>query len=405
MNSQIRNNIMSKIIQAGIIVFSFSLIITSGIFFNETVIEKSADYAAHVVEQKSLSKTYCSIFVDKTDDSGEVLDHFSEFHTLYGTFKQTKATFGSFVNADKGMQIVSPEIDGIKNFSLFYLGAVGTQKYEDHYKTYSYPFEVMFEDSRPYDISRYVIYLSKTQADLVLEKRNVKKTNGNYLLEDYRSLLLTLINIEIDGVEADFVINNIFYESNYYFECMSEAVGDFLLMSYYLPVTFSRTNVYFLSKYSYQNEYFMKYIRNGYSNGKYLVRVNHYNIDGDINDDLITSFYYGTLNQSFEWITYLLVLIGFAALAFDLFLLIKNKFWLNLSNIPVILLSLLLPYSVFKSIYLVTKNVYFFSFFGMRIYLFGATIFIVLLVLIFLVAKQRNKKICLERICFEEIDI
>lgn len=401
-----------KLLKSSISIFvllgSLSSFIFSGKFSSESFIERCADYTAQVVRNNTTNRSYCAISVTQTESSGPTLDPYAEFHRLYGIFKQESATFGSMFNFHKTESVSLNEFDTSVNQSMFYLGPVGTIKYKGHYKTYVYPFEVMFEDERMYDISRYVVYVSQSQANSILKTRGIIKEE--YSLEDYKSLLKTLTPITINDVTADFVINNIFYETNYYFDCFKEIVGDFVLISYFLPFKeYIKSNIYLLNEHKFQNEYFMKYLNNAYSNKKYDVKVCERNIKGAVDLDLITNFYYGSSNQK-EWAVSLLIVIGviMTLLNFALVWFSKNQITKKMPFLLVEFIASLIPYLIFKAVYKATKNIYFFSTFGLRLNFIFIMVLIVANAVAYFVYKRikhKKDKYLKMQDCYEEFNI
>ena len=389
-----------------LVFFSLVLFICSGVFSSDTVLENSANYVAEVVKNNTKNKTYCAITVTQTEKSGATADPYNEFHSLYGIFRQERATFGSMYNINKQDSVFLKEINGEINQSIFYLGPVGTIEYKEHYKTYTYPFEVMFEDERMYDISKYVAYVSQSQADSILEARGESKGESGYTEAQYKSLLKTLTPIEINGTTANFAINNIYYETSYYYDCFNEIANDFILMSYYLPVELARSNIYLLNEYEYQNQYFMKYINNLYSNKKFDVKVCKNNINGDINEQLITNFYYGSLNSKLDWVTALFIVAAVVSMAANIYFV---WFKLHLEKkalfFSIEAALLLLPYLMFKIIYSTTKNMFIFSSFGTKLNVIFILIFILINIIMFFVDKKYNLQKIKTRDKYEEICI
>ena len=185
-------------------------IFVAGIFSSNTQLEKIAAYATEVVVKHTEKKSLCAITVEKSSESGPIIDSNTEFHSLYGIFQEQKITFASTINADKRHNIIIDD-DLSENLSMLYVGPVGTISYHGHYKHYSSPIEVMFPDENLYDISNYVAYISQSDADKILERANVaRQDDGAYLPADYKSLVKQLIPISVDGESTNFVIQNIY---------------------------------------------------------------------------------------------------------------------------------------------------------------------------------------------------
>ena len=355
----------------------------AGYFSSDRPLESIANYATKVVEQNTINQKYCGLTVQSTEESGPLVDSYSEFHNLYGLFKQTKVTFASAINIynptlkDKDHDIRIRAGDYLSdNLSMFYLGPVGSVEYDGHFKHYVYPLETMFaDDHSKYDTvpNKYVAYISQSHADYILEYYGEKReSNGKYSKSQYESLLVNadrnVLNLNFDSEKFEFAILNIYFQSNYYYEGVSEMLDDFIAISYYAPLDLRKEqkNIYFLSNYSYQNEYFMKYINNVYSSGKYNIEINQNNIIGSIDEHLLTSFYYENLKNKYIWVVVLLITFSYSLISFGLFITFKNKYNESAMYNVLTLLLCLTPYIVFKLIYQSTYSVGFFTFFSCK---------------------------------------
>ena len=166
-----------------------------------------------------------------------------------------------------------------------------------------------------------------------------------------------------DGDEFDFVVQNIYYETDYYYEGLHDVMGDFGIISYYLPNGLSnkRKNMYFMSDFTFQNKYFMDYINTVYSSKKYLVEVNNYNLVKDINEEKLLSFYYGNSVTRLQWLSIMTFIIGGAVFfsSFCLYFYGKTRrgnkrriydYWIWFA-------LLFVPYLIFKILYLLTNEI------------------------------------------------
>lgn len=408
MSSFLKKN---KFISILLAFFSLSSVYIGGSFSSNTQFEKIAEHATNIVVNHTENKKYCAVTVQATGDSGPIADSNSEFHQLYGVFKQQKITFASGINADKKRDITLGESISDK-LSILYVGPVGTIKYNGHYKHYSSPIEMMFEDQRNYDINRYVIYISQSHADKLLDgdSNHNRNENGQYDKSDYESLIKTNIPFFIDGNEHQVLVQNIYYQSNYYYDGLKEVMGDFVISSYYLPENLrsEQQNIYFLSEYTYQNKFFMNYINNVYSSRKFDVKLNHYNIVGNVDDSYLLTFYYSSEIYRLDWLAiFIYVISGFLLLA-SLALVIYQNRTINKKNAPVILTNifvLFIPYLVFKIIYMFTNNVSYFSIDSGKITIWYIVSYILLFVIVPpILRKKLIKKVSRNEECFE-IDV
>lgn len=380
--SLIKNRLLSIIFS----LLGLTSIFLGGFFSNDAKFEKVSEYAASVVKDATKNGKYCAITIGDTEESGKIADCEHEFHQLYGLFKQTKITFASTINADKKHNIILGDSFS-DNLSFLYVGPVGTREYKGHFKHYVSPMEVMFKDERYYNISKYVAYISQTHADNILDSNGVPRDeNGNFTEADYKSLLKQIIPVSVDGEVFDFVIQNIYLQSNYYYKGLNDVMGDFLICSYYLPndLRSDQENMYFMSEYAYQNAYFMRYINDVYPSKKYVVRVNHYNLTQKIDDDYLLSFYYSDEFYGSDNLTIALFALGILFVALSLLMIFVRRLpFGSLFNFDLIInLSILfLPYLIFKFLWLITGNVAFLNETASKIYCFTTLsyIFVVLI--------------------------
>ena len=376
----------------------------SGAFSNSTSIENIAEYGSYVVKNYTKNKKYCSISVEKTNDSGELLDPYSEFNDLYGVFKQTKVTFASIINLYEDHAIYFDEISSKNSLPIFYLGMGASTPYHGHYKHMTFPFELMFPSKV---IKSYNAFISKSQADRLLEVRTGKASN--YSIDDYKSLIGTQVPISVNSESYNFNIADIYYETNYYYECISEIAGEFILCSYeILPQNLlqQKRNLYFLSEYTYQNQFFMKHINESYSNHKYILRVNHKNITSSINDKRLLGFYDPNINKKGNTlITVLFVSIGVIMMAFSLLLLVRERKKITILNHFISLITILLPYCIFSLIFSLCGNLYLFSGFSTKISFWANLSFFALYFLLVVVNLSDKFFEKLFRITYHEIDI
>lgn len=401
----------NKFISILLAFFSLSSIYIGGSFSSNTQFEKIAEHATSVVVNHTENKKYCAVTVQATGDSGPIADSNSEFHQLYGVFKQQKITFASGINADKKRDITLGESISDK-LSILYVGPVGTIKYNGHYKHYSSPIEMMFEDQKNYDINRYVIYISQSHADKLLDgdSNHNRNENGQYDKSDYESLIKTNIPFFIDGNEYQVLVQNIYYQSNYYYDGLKEVIGDFVISSYYLPENLrsEQQNIYFLSEYTYQNKFFMNYINNVYSSKKFDVKLNRYNIVGDLDDSYLLSFYYSNAIYKMVWLSiFIYVIAGIILLASVALVIYQNK-EINKKTILVVLINifaLFIPYLIFKIIYLFTSNVSYLSIDSGKITIWYIIAYILILLIAPLILKKKLiKKVSRNEECYE-VDI
>ena len=389
-------------------ILSLAIVFIGGFFSSNTKLEKIAEYATEVVKEHTNGKSLCALTVEKTSESGSIIDSDSEFHNLYGTFKQQKITFASTINADKRHSIAIENIAS-DNLSMLYVGPVGSVPYEGHYKHYTLPIEIMFADEKIDDISKYIVYISQSHAYRLLEKQSVpKQPDGSYSYNDYETLLKTLIAINIDGNSRIFAIQNIYYQSNYYFDGLNEVMGDFVMVSYYLPDNLrdEQQNMYFMSDYTYQNKYFMNYINNAYPSKTYLVKVNRFNLIDAIDETYLTSFYYSNITKS-DWafallLTVSIILLVASLICFHFEAKSRTLSWFYLALRTV---SIFVPYIIFLIAFRISGNVLFFSETSTKTTVWMIVCYVLLMSLMIVFAQRKKNPLFVNMEAYYELNI
>ena len=348
---------------------SLTLVYFGGLFSPQTDLEKISSYASQVVLNNTKNKERICITAERKSKAGSLPDPETEFRNLYGVFAQRSITFSSVINPDKAHQITIGN-NLSKNLSAMYVGPVGSMEYNGGYRHYIYPLELMFPDDKDYEkktTTRNYAYISQSQADLILETiLHEEKTNNTYSAESYKKLILNEYPFAVDGKLFDFGILNIYFERNYYYEGLSDAVGDFILTSYSFPndLRKEQKNLYFLNSNDYQNKYFMEYLNEVYSTDDYILKLNPFNLVGDYNADFLMSFHNLDSNYSLEWLSTLLFIVAAAMLFVNVLLygycvlLQKKK---HKSDLIIFLPVVFIPYLIFTIIYFITKNSAFIS--------------------------------------------
>lgn len=389
-----------------IALLSFSLIFLSGIFSSKTKVEEVSHYTSEVVKTQTLSKNLLSVVIKKSNISGSLPNSDNEFHNLYGAFKEQEITFVSTINATKNLELfLSYNGEQISNcLSMQYFGPLGTIEYKGFYKHYTYPLQLMFSDDKSsYDVSKYILNISQTQANkILLNKGLIPNNDGNFDIDEYKTLIRSKCQVQNGDLTVDFCINNIYLETNYYYEGLRETINDFVMVSYYLPWNLrnEQENCYFFTADAYQNSYFMKYINNVYGLDKYSISINKNNVVGDVDYSKILSFN-SEINSKLNWLSILLAIISVALVIYCLVftIVLSNDSWKRLLIKSVVLL---LPYFCFWIIYKITNNLLIFSLFSCELYLF-LFLAVILIGLVSFLIKRRV--FIINKDCVNEIKI
>ena len=327
---------------------SLSLVFFGGNFSSQYKMDEIAFAQSNTVKSNKIN--YLGLYVEETAE-GQLPDHEHEFYENYGVFRQERANYMSAVNVEKDVDVLFNEIDNVESLSMFYFGPIKSMPYKyqgkDVYKDFIYPFIYMFKSVKVYPPApfKYVINISQTQADKLLGDK--EKTEANY-----KSLLQTMITLTVNGDPYDFMIGNIFYETNYYYSAVRECLGEFVMVSYFYPKVLTRSNMYLFNEYEFQNTYFMDRILSLYSPSKYSLKVNHNNLSKPVDEKLITSFYYENISQQNWHATLMFVFSGVMSISSILFICIFLKLHKKMIWWIPIILSTLLPFAFFK---LITK--------------------------------------------------
>lgn len=387
----------------------------SGYFSSDRQLESIANYSSQIVLNNTQNKKYCALTVQSTNESGPIADSYNEYNNLNGVFSNKNVTFASAMNLYRNdtnkkeyeIFIKKDEEQISDNLSMFYLGPIGSKPTNDHFKHYIYPLETIFEDdASKYNMiqGKYVAYISQSHADKLLTSFDESKNeNGKYDIEKYQSLLANpdrnTIDISFNSEKYRFAILNIFLEQNYYYEGLNEILGDFIAVSYYVPLNMrqNQKNIYFLNEYSYQNKYFMKHINNVYKNRNFNIELNEKNVFGKIDKDYLTSFYYNNLKSQYVYVEVILLLSSFFIILFALVVIFKNEYYKSNKFMIFLILVIFSIYLLFQVLSLCNNLfVSFFTYKSCKI-LFSALFIILTCIIVFknkdLLVLKKEKKI------------
>lgn len=378
-----------------LLVFSSLLVIfPAGALHPSTAIENTSEYLADVASNHTQNGKYVAMMVEPKDGSEKKINNpYTEFHYLYGIFREGMATYAGTANSDKSHSIKFKDInDDSVNFSFLNVDSgFETQKYYKDtdgnmvYKQEFYPLELMFYSNHPKVPGTHsFLYLSQSRANCLLNKKGLEHTR-----ENYQSLLNTLITLEFDGVEYKYAIDNIYFERNYFYNALNEVMGEFFLGGAgYYPGGIKRQGVFFLRNYAYQNKYYIKYATSLYSEEDFLYKVLNYNFHQDfkVDDSKVVLFSYGSAAGAI-----LLLGLSIVMILCALVLMLFGSYQFTIANISLVVGALLIPYSVFWTIHLFTKSAILFSTFSINAEMWCILSFIV--ISFFLFMKKRSYKI------------
>lgn len=384
-------------------VFAFSFLtlglvigILAGGLSSSMFYETCSNYVANIVNSDAVNGDYLSLIAESDDEENHpLIASYSEFLATYGIFSESIATYASTINADKQHMIVAKEISESTNLSVLYANAFSNIEYNGHWKHEYYPIELMYKGDHARGDAYAFCYLSQSQADVLLTARGYEKgEDGNFSDEDYSSLIATQTVFVFDGTEYTFHIGNIYYETNYYYEALNSVMGDFVMCWTRSPSGFEKQGLYFMDRYQFHNEYYMKHINESYNLDNYRFRVNNNNVAGSFDENAVLSFYNEKQSDNgFKTSTmWMLFVLGgcFASVS-----LILIKHWLIMKKVKNILILMpfsLCPYLFFKLIFVLTQNVYLFSTAGMVFNSLVLVAFFVIYFVLFLISNAPNTK-------------
>ncbi len=382
--------------------------IVSGIFAAKTKIEETSHYIADVVETKVPTHDLLAITLER-GSTGSMPDSYQQFRQLYGSFRQTRITFTSGFNLTHEENISIDEIDALKNkLTAIYLGPVFKSiEYNGHYKHDLYPVELMFplKEYNPHDPVYQKIFISTNHAHDLLKARHIpEEGEGDYSKEQYETLMDSILQITVNGLLYDCTIKNIYYPDTYYVEGIYHTVGECIFTSYQFPGNLSMQNAYFMSKYDFENRFFMEYINNLYNKTEYRAKCAKQNLTSLPDEDHILSFFYGD-NKNNVPLEIIFILFSISLLFVEIFLIVNEtkKYFVELLVLQIIVSFI--PYFLFLLLYTITGNIFLFSEFGLKFNALMMAIYIVSCLVIFVVKRLiYNKKKMIAGL-YDDVDI
>lgn len=372
-----------------ILFFSLCLLIPAGALNSETDLENASYYYADVAKNHTIGGTYMSFIVEPKTSEDKLISTETEFRNLYGSFRESKVNFAGMINADKKNEILFPEVENDQNYSFLYVERAGFSnvEYQNAWKHEYYPIQLMFKGLHNSKGSYSFFYISQSDADILLDNEGLEKN-----IENYQSLLGRKTTIKFNGVDYIFTIADIYLETNYFYDALHEVAGKFFLGYNKFPNEFKKQAVFFLREYYYQNFYYLKYVKNNYKNSNFDFSIGKYNIkDNFVVDSTITNDIFSSKSQVLSVLFLVISVIFFLS---SILLLFTDFECLRKIFIYVfILISMFLPYLIFKIIFVKTKNVYIFSSFTFNIYLIYLIVELITLCCFGIYLSSRKKRI------------
>lgn len=386
----------------GFILSSLVVSLLVGLVSNDSKKEKISNDIATIVKNDTETSTYLGVHIKKTADNAvfSSQDNETEFRKMYGLFRQERATFAVGFNLDKEHTITVDAFENDENQSIIHVGQSTSGPYENGYKHNPYPIIFVLPLIRDESKTKNCVSISESKAKKMLSNIFPDKNPEEFTVADYSQFVIGQeIKISVDGFEDKYTIQNVYYEQDYYYDCLKETVGDFIVFSeYFYPVTngkqLNQQRMYFFTSYAYQNKYFIDYINSSYNTTDYSISIATHNVvKGEINQESILQFRNFIKNDSSTvWETILIIVaiaFAFASVVFSVEYDINRNFF----SLIICLLLAFVPYLVFKLIFVISGNISFFSGIGTKVNGILAIIYIVFLIIYTFKERKRNESI------------
>lgn len=370
-----------------IFLFAASLVfLASGAANSSTKVYSSAVYYSELIKNNDDIK-YLPLIVEQQDEDHTLIDTATEFRALYGAFGNRITNFAGTVNADKENDIYFSDIE-TENLSFVYahIGFSNSPekegtKYYGGYRHEFYPLHLLYEgtaNKKREDFS--FLYLSQSQADKLIAAKAEYNT--------YDDLINESVDLEFNGEVYRWTIDNIYIEEDYFYNAVTNVMGEFLLGYRYYPEGFNKQATFFLNEHEYENKFFIDYATSTYSKSHYTYKTSDFRIN--VSEKKGLSF--TTINLDVLSIFILigaLVLIGFAG-----FFIAQSRYFHSLAYCTYFVLSAIIPYAIAHVIFLLFKNTYLFSPFGTTAIMIYIIILVLFLILAAILYGRKKKPIC-----------
>lgn len=367
---------------------------------------KSASYYADIVQNDKSINNIGLVVKQKNKDS-VMPDTATELRSLYGAFGNRKSNYAGTINAEKKHSITFEEYGITENLSFVYVQTgVNVNKSKSnasHYRMEFYPLDLMFKYYANSPTKHFsFMYISTIQARAIIDSKfpgmfensiptNELANNPEFIKKCKEEILGKGLQMNFDGTVKNFQVTNIFYAEDYFYNTVYRTIGDFAVGYNQYPDGFAKEATYFLNEYEYQNNFYLKYLKERYNDGNYDFGLVSKGYKSEFNYSKGFSFL--EKQNNFLFIP-LLIVSAFLMLTSLIFMFRFNLF--NLTYSIYSLLSFLAPHLFGFLLFLTTKNLALFSPF----YSVASLICIILFSLIYLfclvVSKHKNKEISYE---------
>lgn len=385
-----------------IVFISFSTLFLCGLFHSSAGIERTAEYLAYVAEHNTKNNNkeykYTALMVEPKDGSKQkIADPYNEFVDLYGTFREGPANYIGAANSDKKHNVKIKELKDPTNFSFLNVDrGFGVEELVDEktgaikYRQSFYPLDLMFYSNHPVIKDSFsFLYISQRRADDLLNSRGI--VSDTHTSDDYKTLLNSLMTVEIDGIEYNFAIDNIYYENNDFTDAVNEVMGEFFLAGARYPETFKRQGIFFLRQYPYQNQYYIQHASTLYSRSEFDFKILERNFIDTFKLDYSKVIFYPSTNLDF--FSYLLVVLSCVLLLMSLLFISLGCFTFSVMNMFCVSLAIFSPYFVLWLVQNLSKNLLVISNFSTRIAFWVILIYIGFCLFAFLFKRTKKENL------------
>ena len=392
-SSLLTNKKHNFIIIISLLFVSLLCLFPSGAVHSSSAVENTSEYLSDVAVNHTVNGQYVAMMVEPNDNTNKKVNNpYTEFHYLYGVFREGHATYAGAVNADKSHSITIKEIDEDVSFSFLSVDSgFGVKEYykdssnETVYKHEYYPLELMFYSDHPLIPGQFsFLYISQSRANSLLDKQGLDHTK-----ENYKKLQNSLITLSFDGDEYQFAIDNIYYERNYFYNALNETMGEFLFGGAKYPSGIKRQGLFFLRNYAYQNLYYIQHATMQYSLADFNFKILERNFKDGFLIDQNKLIYEG--NSSYNYVSVLIVAFSITLLFGVVCLIYFGSYEFNYRNNLVFAGAALLPYFIFWIIHAITKSAILFSIFSITCEIWTLVGITIVYLILYLIKRAKSR--------------
>ena len=373
-----------KIVPVALLLASCTFIFIYGLNLESTSCQKCAESLAMIAKNEN-----CTPVLSIYDEKETTARMFSEHYHGFNVFHSGNNVFAGYNESkDKRASLKLGEIeivdDSFNNLTLITTRGLYIEKKDGKYRNSYYDFDLMFGPREKEEGYSTACFITKTQADKLLVLLGKS---------DYNDLILSKITFDCEDRDPiELTIFNIILEQGDEFERFTKNFGFFFVANdwEFLRKPFL-SMCYFMNDVSFENYQYLKMVKEAYLGSNIVGHiVSARSSKSEINnlDDLLNS-YLQKGNNPDAFSTVFLVLSILAFLGSLIFILKINKN-ISLFDSFLFLFIPLLPYFLFRIIYMINGNCNLFSYYSTTgLLIIEMLLFTFLCVLIFL--KLRKK--------------